>query len=308
MREPIKRSLPVPQAFKVLSMAAIALVVGLQGQPASMALVGDDHFEKAMRYEFAGNPDAAVAEYRRGLQSSPQSVDGHTRLGTLLLDEEGDIDGAISEFVTALSIDPDCRFCQSRLDEAVDRKNAGVREGITRGNDFYRAGQLNRSVAAYRIAVSADPEDAEARNCLAWTLYRIGKLDEALNQVNTALKLKVDEAEYINTLACIQFDRGEVDAAITTWKKAIAKSKTPNPADLYGLAVGFLARGDQSNAVKYFKEAIKSDGNYSNAVYLRDKIGMSVHALAAHEKLLFISGEKDVKKDQTRSKSDEGKN
>ena len=292
-------------AFSKLMLLPLAAGLVFVSQPSALAVASADyHFDRALRYEFSGNPDAAVAEYRRGLQSSPQSVDGHTRLGTLLLDEEGDVDGAISEFVTALSIDPDCHSCQSRLDEAVDRKNTSARDSVSRGNEFYRAGQLNRSAAAYRIAVSADPDDAEARNCLAWTLYRIGKLDEAMAQVDMALKLKVDEPEYINTLACIQFDRGDIDAAMNTWKKAIAKSKTPNPADLYGLAVAFLSRGDQASASKNFKEAVKLDGNYTNAVYLRDRIGMSVHALATHEKLLSISGEKDKSQDKSSEKKD----
>lgn len=280
---------------------ALPILFCFTSAPAAVAAEADFHFQQAMKYEFAGNIDAAVAEYKRGLQTAPLSVDGHTRLGTLLLDEQGDVDGAISEFVTALTIDPECRFCQARLDEAVDRKNAGVKDNINRGNDLYRAGKLTRSAAAYRIAVATDPKDAEARNCLAWTLYRLGDLEEGLAEVNEALRLKPDEAEYINTLACIQFDQGAVDAAILSWKRAIAKSKSPNPADLYGLAVGFLTKGDESSAIKNFKEAIKSDANYSNAVYLRDKIGMSVHALATHEKLLAISGEKEKSQEKTES-------
>lgn len=266
------------------------LIAGLAIVSASNALAssGDYHFERALQYQFSGNHQAAIEEYKRGLQSHPDSVDGHTRLGTLLLDEQGDVDGAISEFVTALSVDPDCRFCQSRLDEAVSRKNAGAKENVTRGNELYRSGQMGRAAAAYRIATMADPTDSEARNCLAWTLYRIGKLDEGLHEVNAALKLKPEDAEYINTLACIQFDLGENDAAVASFKKAIAKSKTPNPADLYGLAIAFLSKGDQNLALKNFQEAIKSDPSYTSAAYIRDKIGMSVHALAAHDKLLSL--------------------
>ena len=276
-----------------IKKAAVLLSLGglLICPAAALADNPDYHFQKAMEYEFAGNADAAVAEYRRGLQSAPRSVDGHTRLGTLLLDEQGDVDAAISEFVTALSVDPNCQFCQTRLDEAIDRKNAGVREGINRGNELYRAGQLKRSAAAYRIAVTAAPDDAEARNCLAWTLYRIGDLPEARAEVLTALKIKPEEAEYVNTLACIQFDEGDVEQAMLSFKKAIAKSKTPNPADLYGLSIAFLAKGDKPNAIKNFKEAVKSDANYTSPRYLRDKIGLSVHALATHEKLMDISGE-----------------
>lgn len=253
------------------------------------ATAADYHFERALKYQFAGDPQAAIEEYRRGLQNVPDSVDGHTRLGTLLLDEQGDVDAAISEFVTALSIDPDCRFCQSRLDEAVSRKNAGAKDNVNRGNEFYRSGQLTRAGAAYRIATMADPGDAEARNCLAWTLYRLNRLDEGLYEVNTALKLKPDDAEYVNTLACIQYDMGDSDAAISSFKKAIAKSKTPNPADLYGLAIAYLSKQDQALAIKNFQDAIKADPSYANAAYIRDKIGMSVHALASHEKLVLLS-------------------
>lgn len=274
----------------------IALLTFMSAGISAQAENADYHFQQAMNYEFAGNIDAAIAEYRRALKSAPESVDGHTRLGTLLLDEEGDVDGAISEFVTALTVDPKCHSCQSRLDEAVDRKNANVRDGINRGNELYRTGQLKRATAAYRIAVSAAPDDSEARNCLAWTLYRIGKLEDARSEVNLALKLKPDEAEYVNTLACIQYDQGDTEAAIDSFRKAIAKSKTPNPADLYGLAIGFLTKGDKETAIKNFKEAVKSDSNYTNARYLRDKIGLSAHALATHDKLMDISGEAEKAK------------
>lgn len=284
---------------QALLNSAVRLIVGATAlsafsffafQCASIAASGDVHFERAMRYEFAGDMDGAIAEYRRGLQQSPESVDGHTRLGTLLLDNQGDIDGAISEFVTALTIDPQCHFCQSRLDEAVSRRNDTVRDGINRGNDFYRAGQLNRSAAAYRIAIAADPNDAEARNCLAWTLYRMGKLEDSLAEVKEALRIKPNEPEYINTLACVQFDLGNVDAAITNFKKAISGAKTPNPADYYGLSVAYLAKGDETSSIKWFKEAVKSDQQYVNAIYLRDKIGLSVHTLALHDKLIGIAG------------------
>jgi tetratricopeptide (TPR) repeat protein len=309
MTEFDKHSPAAPPPLLRWKYVLLAAGLVLQGQLSLPAAASDYHFKQAVQYEFAGNPDAAVAEYRRALKSSPHSVDGHTHLGTVLLDEIGDVDGAISEFVAALSIDPGCRSCQARLSEAVDRKNATVKEDINRGNDFYRSGQLNRSAAAYRIAVSAGPQDPEARNCLAWTLYRMGRLEEALRQVGIALELKVDEPEYINTLACIQFDQGDVDAAIATWKRAIAKSKTPNPADLYGLAIGFLSKGNEFDAIKNFKEALKLDASYSDANYLRDKIGMSVHALATHEKLLTISGEKTAASDResARDKSDPDK-
>lgn len=251
---------------------------------------GDRHFDRALDYQLAGNSDAAVAEYRKGLQLNPNSVDGHSRLGILLLEEQGDLDGAVSEFVTALGIDPHSAFCQQRLNEAVDRMNSTAEDNITRGNEFYRDGQLNRASAAYRVAIYVAPGNAEARNSLGWTLYRLGKLDEAMDEVKQALTLKTDDPEYINTLACILFDQGNLDGAMANWQKAIAKSKKANPADLYGLAIGFLSKGDTGLAAAKFKEAVKSDPNYMDAAYLRDKIGMSAHALATHDKLVTLIG------------------
>jgi Tfp pilus assembly protein PilF len=260
--------------------------------PPAVAGDGTAHFERALQYQFQGDNAAAIVEYRKGLEEDPNSVDGHTRLGVLLLEQLGDVDSAISEFVTALGIDPDCGYCQSQLDAAVDRRNSTSAENILRGNDYYRAGQLTRSVGSYRVAVYVDPTNAEAHNSLAWTLYRLGNLDESLRNVKEALRLKPDDAEYINTLACILYDKGDIEGSIKEWQKAIQLSKKANPADLYGLAIGFLSKGDTMRAKENFKQALASDPNYADAGYLRDKIGMSVHALAWHEKLLSLSNEK----------------
>ena len=251
----------------------------------------DIHFERALQYEFQGNVTGALSEYRKGLEMDPNSVDGHAHLGTLLLDQIGDVDAAVSEFVTALGIDPKCGYCQTHLDEAVERRNTTASENIARGNEFYRTGQLSRAVAAYRIALLVSPKNTEAHNSIAWTQYRLGNLDEALTEVNEALRLKPEDPEYINTLACVLFDKGDLNGALSNWQRAIAHSKKANAADLYGLAIGFLSKGETQRAVDNFKEALKSDPNFADANYLRDKVGMSVHALAAHEKLLSLSGE-----------------
>jgi len=252
----------------------------------------EDHFRSALELRFRGNTDAAMAEYRRGLESDPGSVDGHVQLGVLLLDEKGDIDAAISEFVTALAIDPACKFCQLRLNEALERKNSKAADQVQRGNQLYAAGEIGRAAAAYRIAALIDPDDAVAHNSLAWTLYRLGDLDQGLKEINQALTLKPSDPEFVNTLACLQFDRGEVDKAIGTWRRAIKLSKTPAAADLYGLAVGFLSKGDTASAARYFAEATRIDPKYRDAQYVRDRVGMSVHALANHDKLLSLVAEK----------------
>ena len=258
--------------------------------PAVAGPEADVHFQRALDYEFHQEVEPAIAEYRRALELDPDSVEGHANLGMLLMNERGDVDGAISEFVTALGIDPESAFCRTHLNEAVSLRNSTGEENVTRGNDFYRSGQLVRAIAAYRVACYVDPKNADAQNSLAWTLYRLGKLNDAFRHVTNALKLEPEDAEFINTLACVLFDRGDVDGAKGQFERAIAKSKKPNPADLYGLAVVLLTKGQQQQAIEKFKQALTDDANYADAKYLRDKIGMSAHVLASHDSLLNLSG------------------
>ena len=273
----------------VLILSCLFVAMSFMALPtAALAASAAAHFQMAVKFRFAGETDAAISEYKQGLEIDPNSVDGHAQLGQLLLEERGDVDGAISEFMTALTIDPACRFCDLRMNEALDLKNSKAADQIARGNMLYGAGEINRAAAAYRIAVQIDPADATAHNSLAWTLYRQGHLEEGMHEVKEALRLKPDDAEFVNTLACLLFDLGDLDGAMSQWRKAIALSKTPNPADLYGLAIGLLLKGDTVSACRYFKESVKIDPKYKEAEYLRDRIGMSAKALSTHEQLLSL--------------------
>jgi tetratricopeptide (TPR) repeat protein len=272
----------------------LLIAVSLIGfvQPA-WALTADMHYRRALEFRFSGDIDAAMIELQRALQLEPRSVQGHDQLGTLLLEEKGDLDGAISEFMTALEIDPGCASCQLHLNDAMDRRNGKAADQITRGNNLYNAGDYKRAAAAYRVATQIDPKDGVAHNSLAWTLYKLNSIKEGLHEIDEAMKLKPNDPELINTLACLQFEKGDVDAAIATWQKAISLSKAPGAADLYGLAVGYMAKNDPATAQKYFEQAIKTDPRYAEASFVRDRIGMSVRSMAYHDKLAAM-----VKKDK----------
>lgn len=263
------------------------VIAGIMPAPAH-AGAGDVYFRRAQEFRFSGDMDAAILQYQKALELEPGSVQGHDQLGLLLLDERGDLDGAISQFMTALGIDPGCYSCQLHLNDAIDRRNSKPSEQITRGNQLYSAGDFKRAAAAYRVALSIAPQDATAHNSLAWTLYKLGEVNEGLNEIDLALKYRPNDPELVNTLACLQFDKGDVDTAIATWKKAISLCKTPAAADLYGLAAAYMSKGETSTASKYFDQAIKTDAKYLEASFVRDKIGMSVHALATHDRLVSL--------------------
>ncbi len=275
-------------------MTNIGLAVTLAAGPGvpAFAGAGQDHFRNAIELQFDGEIDAAAGEYRKGLAAEPDNVSAYAQLGRLLLQDKGDIDGAISELVTALSLDPNCAVCQSLLDDALETRNSTAADQIGRGNTFYASGDLRRAVASYRAAIYIDPQNAEAHNSLAWTLYRCGSLDEGLREVREALRLKKDDPEFINTAGCLLFDKGDVAGAAENFRKAISLSGTPNPADLYGLAAVAATRGDTAGAARYFLDALKIDPNYRDLDYLRDRVGLSAKTLAAHQQLVVLSSRK----------------
>lgn len=259
---------------------------------------GGQHFRHALEARFAGQTETAITEYKRGLRAQPNNVDGHMQLGALLLEERGDLDGAISEFMTAIGIDPACATCESRLNEAMEIKNTKPSDLVVKANLLYSGGQINRAAAAYRVAIQADPSNAEAHNALAWTLYKLGginNLTDGVKEVQEALRLKPDDPEYINTWACLLYDQGNLEGALAKWHKAIANSKKPSAADLYGLAVGSLSKGDKTNALRYYRDSIATDPKYAELQYVRDRVGMSVHTVAGHEQLAAMAAKEDNK-------------
>jgi len=274
---------------KLLKSSALLLMLSsLCSSGACTASSADKHFHNAMEFRFAGLSDAAISEYRRGLALKPDAADAHAQLGALLLDEKGDLDGAISELVTALGIDPNCQFCDTQLGQALSRRNSTSADQIAYGNKLYSSGDLKRAMAAYRVAISLNSKDGTAHNSLAWTLYRLGQLDEGLAEVKEALRLKPEDPEFVNTLASLLFDKGDLAGAAQNFKKAISLVKNPNPADLYGLAVVAVSKGDTTAAAKLFGDALKIDPKYDDPQYLRDRIGMSARTLSSHERLLSL--------------------
>ncbi len=250
------------------------------------------HWRLALDFRFQGRTDAAIAEYVRGLEIEPEAVAARDQLAMLLLEEAGDVDGAISQLLTALNYDPSCSFCRLHLDQALSIRNSTAFEQIARGNRLYAEGKRERAAAAYRIAAYIDPGDAVARNSLAWTFYSLGRIKDGFAEVDIALKLKPDDPEYINTLACLYYENGDLDTAINTWRKAISKSNEPAAADLYGLALGMISRGDDEQAGRFFVLAVEADPKYRDLAYVKDRVGMSLKAVAYHDKLLSLAGDR----------------
>jgi len=103
----------------------------------------------------------AIACYRRAASLGPRLAIAHFNLGTAL-EEAGDYDRALAAFESALAVQPSAAAL------------------VGKANCLSQLARLEEAVASYRLALQAEPGDADARTNLAMALASLGRHDEAL--------------------------------------------------------------------------------------------------------------------------------
>src|SRR6266436_4342053 len=86
---------------------------------------------------------------------------------------------------------------------------------------FHQAGQLVAAEAAYRQALAAQPNLAEAHSNLGNALTAQRKLDEAVDACRRAIRIKPDLAEAHSNLGHALFGQRKLDEAVTACRRAI---------------------------------------------------------------------------------------
>jgi tetratricopeptide (TPR) repeat protein len=141
--------------------------------------------------------------WRDTLAKNPQSWLGCNNLGNDLL-EQGDVDGAMSQFRTALELEP------------------GLAENYANiGNALSQKGQVDAAIEQYEKALALDPSLAEVRFNLANAFGQIGRIPDAVAEYREALKLKPAYAEAHSNLGFALFQLGDLPEAIGHWQKAV---------------------------------------------------------------------------------------
>jgi tetratricopeptide (TPR) repeat protein len=130
-----------------------------------------------------------------------------------VLETEGDRDGAIREYETALTIFPDGAWVRGdyglllsragRPDEAEQSLRRAVADGPRHVPSYYNLGmvlmkrnQSEEGLEWFRRAIEVNPAHPDARMMLAVTLSQHGQPEEAVRQMEEALRLRPDKAPH----------------------------------------------------------------------------------------------------------------
>jgi len=114
--------------------------------------------------------NATLEQFRALLKSYPDNPSAHYNLGTFLM-QEGDLEGAVTEYRKALSL----------REDLAARCNLGAA--------LFRLGRFNEAISEYRNAIRWEAADPSSHNNLGSVLLRSGDPIQAIAEFREALRL-----------------------------------------------------------------------------------------------------------------------
>ncbi len=226
-------------------------------------------------------PDEAIQAIQARLNSTPDWSEGYEILARLA-QRTGRFPVAEAAFNKALSLNPksatalvglgDTYFIGQKFDQAQPQyEKAAAMQDSSRSYALFRIGQIyerkgdfSNARLSYENSISADPENAMAKNNLAW-LYAEhgGNVDVALKLAEEAREKVPNDAGIGDTLGWIYVKKGSYEAAVENLKDSAAKDPN-NPAYLYHLGMAYYKMGRNAEARKELEAALKMP-NFSDA-------------------------------------------
>jgi tetratricopeptide (TPR) repeat protein len=147
---------------------------------------------------------------------------------------------------------------------------ADIRERFLDPYSFLRAGLANEHTGdhagaerAYRRGLELDPNDAELRNALGWTLFQEGRTAEAVTEYQRALTAKPDSAKSHNNLALALVELGRLDEASGHFKASLALDPKAEIYSDYGFTMARLGKPDEALAA--YRKALELDPGCASA-------------------------------------------
>lgn len=226
-------------------------------------------------YEDLGDYDNAIEIYNKLIQIMPNMPEFHSNLANILY-IKGDIEGAVSHFQTAVTLNPGKEWtsvvnqtlgfvfqeAKQDIDAAITSYQSAylltpedIDIYINLGSAFYDKEDYENALAVYRNALDLDPENAKIHCNLGFLYWGKGDTDEAIREYELAIKYDPNYDIAYNNLGVIYLDDlGRVQKAMEMFKKSVETN--PNYALAhFNLARSIAITGDKIEAAKLYQIA-----------------------------------------------------
>jgi tetratricopeptide (TPR) repeat protein len=173
---------------------------------------------------------------------------------------------------------------QGRLAEAQrsfeEAESAGVLHSGARlllGRLYLSQGDLEKAQKAFEQVITDHPEQASARNDLAFVLAQRGeKLDRALELAQEAQRALGDNPAAIDTVGYVHYRAGRFEPALAELKRAVALAEVKPgrvaPIYFYHLGLVLQALDRKPEAAAAFQQALASGEDFAEAEDARGRL------------------------------------
>jgi len=195
-----------------------------------------------------GEPEEAIAYYRRTLEIVPGHADAHASLAAELVTIE-QLDEAIEHARAALRIQP--KFAEAH---------------VSLGLAMAYRGFPDEAVKHYQAALAVNPRYAEAHSNLGVELRTLGRDEEAVQHFQEALRFRPDYVDALSNLGVALASMGDVKGSAKALQRAVSLDPENTEAS-FNLGVALLLDGMAPEAVESFNRAIKQSPDFRDAHY-----------------------------------------
>lgn len=186
-----------------------------------------------------GEINEAARQYQEALTLAPQNPSAHKNLGIIMLHQKN-YKQAISHFTASLAQEPKDKNTQQMLQSAltmeagIKAKTGKIRNRLlTRtmntalhkqlGGIYKTAGQLDRALTHFSLALAVDPESELLLQKIAEICIYRKNYKNAAAVLEKLTNLNPERAVYYYNMACIEAIRNNTEQSVTLLKTAIEK-------------------------------------------------------------------------------------
>jgi tetratricopeptide (TPR) repeat protein len=200
-----------------------------------------------LRLQSGRSESEALAVFQQAIRLNPQYAEAHNNIGSIL-QQRGDLPGAIAEFRLALAAEPNYPAAARNLGLALAAHAPGALASMTSDRD----GEASRHL---RDALRAYPRDAALHYNLGLALVSRDP-SQALERFQEATRLNPTLAEAHNSAGNLLLGFGRVREAIGAFLEAI-RSKPGFAEAHYNLGNAYLQQGRAAEAMAEYREAVR---------------------------------------------------
>ena len=150
---------------------------------------------------------------------------------------------------------------------------------VRAGNEFYRAGEMDRAAEKYKMALSLNADNVTAHELLGLMLYRARNKTEAMEHLQAAVRLSPDNAMARFMLGCSLASRGDLSNALVHLEEAVRwlpkageheyrvleqKHALPEAVH-YNLGIVYQEANNLTNAERHYRAALGLAPDYAEA-------------------------------------------